>query len=130
MQVLKKIIIISAMIIFAIMVLKQNVYASGLSGSSIWSKAQGFISKGGQGKISQSVAEQDLQAIGNILFGIAILVLLVVGSIMGVKFMISGADERANMKQKLVWYVVSAVLIFSAAGVFNIVYNVIKTATN
>ncbi len=130
MQVLKKIIIISAMIIFAIMVLKQNVYASGLSGSSIWSKAQGFISKGGQGKISQSGAEQDLQAIGNILFGIAILVLLVVGSIMGVKFMISGADERANMKQKLVWYVVSAVLIFSAAGVFNIVYNVIKTATN
>ena len=102
--------------------------SSDLSGSSILSKGKAFISKGGDGKISQSNAERDLKPIGNILFGIAILVLIVVGLIMGVKYAMQGADERANMKQKLVWYVVAAVLVFSAAGIYNVIYDVVTNA--
>lgn len=102
--------------------------SSGLSSfSSINEKAKGFIQKGSeQETISQSKVEQDLLPLARILMGIAVLVLLSVGAILGVKYMISGADERANIKEKLIWYVISAVLIFGAVAIFNIVINVLN----
>ena len=62
--------------------------------------------------------------------GIAVLVLLSVGAILGVKYMISGADERANIKEKLIWYIVSAVLIFGAVAIFNIVINILNKVSD
>lgn len=132
MKILTKI-IVCILVITSIICINQNYSVaakSDLSGSSIFSKGKAFISKGGSGKISQSTAENDLKPIGNILFGIAIMVLIVVGLIMGVKYAMQGADERANMKQKLIWYIVAAVLVFSAAGVYNVVYDVVTKATN
>ena len=62
--------------------------------------------------------------------GIAVLVLLSVGAILGVKYMISGADERAKIKEKLIWYIVSAVLIFGAVAIFNIVINILNRVSD
>lgn len=102
--------------------------SSGLSSfNSINEKAKGFIKNGSeQEKISQSKIEQDMLPLARILMGIAVLVLLSVGAILGVKYMISGADEKANIKEKLIWYVISAVLIFGAVAIFNIVINVLN----
>ena len=130
MKVLVKLLLIFTIIISFTLFLQQCSFASGMSADSMFGQAEQFVAKGGSGKISIGQVENDLMPIGNVLFGIAIAVLLVVGLIMGVKYMISGADERANMKQKLVWYVVAAVLVFSATAIYNVVYNIIKTATN
>ena len=130
MKVLFRLLLIFVLIIFLTAFFQKVTFASSMSGDSMFSQAEKFISQGGSGKISIGQAENDLLPIGNILFGIAIAVLLVVGLIMGVKYMISGADERANMKQKLIWYIVAAILVFSATGIYNAVYNIVKTATN
>ena len=95
--------------------------------SSINEKAKEFINRGSEKEtISQQKVEQDLLPLARILMGIAVLVLLVVGAILGVKYMISGADERAKIKEKLIWYIVSAVLIFGAVAIFNIVINILN----
>ena len=80
--------------------------------------------------ISQQKVEQDLKPLAQILMGIAVLVLLAVGAILGVKYMISGADERAKIKEKLIWYIVSAVLIFGAVAIFNIVINILNRVSD
>lgn len=97
-----------------------------LSWSSIKGQADGFIQKGGNGEIDMGKAQSDLLPIGNILMAIGVGTLLIVGLIMGVKYMISGADEKANMKEKLIWYIIAAVLIFGAIGIYNIVVSVIN----
>ena len=90
--------------------------------SDINEKAKEFINRGSKSEtISQQKVEQDLKPLAQILMGIAVLVLLSVGAILGVKYMISGADERAKNKEKIIWYIVSAVLIFGAVAIFNIV---------
>lgn len=130
MKILMKIMIIVLVIFSVNFILQQNSFSSSLSGSSIMGKAGEFLNKGKSNeKLKQSDIERDLLPVGNIVFGFAIMVLLVVGAIMGVKYMISGADERANMKQKLVWYVVAAVLVFGATGVYNAVYKIMSAAT-
>ena len=75
---------------------KTPVYAGDLSWSSINSKAQNFIDNGqDESTISQQKVENDLKPLAQILMGIAVLVLLSVGAILGVKYMIAGANERA-----------------------------------
>ena len=81
--------------------------------STIIEIANNFILVGKQNEaISMSESQNTLLGLASILLSIAIAVLIIVGMIMGVKYMISGADERAKMKEKLVWYLISAILIF------------------
>ena len=99
--------------------------------SSINEKAKEFINRGSEKETKkQKKVEQDLLPLARILMGIAVLVLLVVGAIIGVKYMISGADERAKIKEKLIWYIVSAVLIFDAVAIFNIVINILNKVSD
>lgn len=99
--------------------------------NSINEKAKEFINRGSEKEpISQQKVEQDLKPLAQILMGIAVLVLLSVGAILGVKYMISGADERAKIKEKLIWYIVSAVLIFGAVAIFNIVINILNRVSD
>lgn len=99
--------------------------------SSINEKAKEFIDRGSKSEtISQQKVEQDLKPLAQILMGIAVLVLLSVGAILGVKYMISGADDRAKIKEKLIWYIVSAVLIFGAVAIFNIVINILNRVSD
>ena len=99
--------------------------------SSINEKAKEFINRGSEKEtISQQKVEQDLKPLAQILMGIAVLVLLSVGAILGVKYMISGADDRAKIKEKLIWYIVSAVLIFGAVAIFNIVINILNKVSD
>lgn len=105
--------------------------SSSLGFSSIIQSGKNFISKGRSTKtIDQKTVEKDLMPLAQIVMGFAILVLLVVGAILGVKYMISGADEKAKIKEKLIWYVVSAVLIFGAVSIFNIVVSILNNATD
>lgn len=99
--------------------------------TSIVQKAKDFINRGSEKQtISQNEVENELMPLARVLMGIAILVLLVVGAILGVKYMISGANERAGIKEKLIWYVVAAVLIFGAVAIFNIVVRILNNVSD
>ena len=84
-----------------------------------------FINKGQlEEKINSSQAESDLSFVANILFSAGFLTLVITGMIMGVKYMISGADERANMKQRLAWWIIAGILIFGTISIYNIIANI------
>lgn len=95
--------------------------------SSILEKAKNFIDKGQEGnKIPQSTVEKDLKPIAQILMGYGVLTLLCVGAILGLTYMFSGTDEKSKIKEKLIWYVVAAVIIFGAVSIFNIVISILN----
>ena len=80
--------------------------------------------------ISKGAAEQpftfadmwkELKPIARAMMGIGLIVLTGVGMVLGVKYVISGADDKAQVKQKLIWFIVAAVLIIFATSIFNIV---------
>lgn len=93
--------------------------------SNVISSGQSFIDKGSSGiKISEQEAINQFLPIGRILVQIATIVLVIVGLILGIKYMTSGADQKANVKLKLIWYVISVVLVYGAVGIFNIVRSI------
>ena len=68
-------------------------------------------------------AEQILGAIQVFAFAIALGMLLY----LGVKYMMSSADEKANVKQMTINYLIGALIIFGAVGIFKAVLSLVES---
>ena len=77
--------------------------------------------------ITEGEAVAQLVPVGQILVGIASVVLVCVGLVMGAKYMWAGANERAQLKQKLIWYVISIVVVYGGIGIFLMLRQVMET---
>ena len=103
-------------------------YASNLS--DIKKGADNFIqAANGQGDKIPTKNLQDLSStIYNVLLVIAIIASVIVGIVLGIKFMFaSGAEGKAEIKQALVPYIVGMAVVFGAFGIWKIVVNVLKS---
>ena len=65
---------------------------------------------------------EEVQALGNQIIGIVVSVLVLV--ILGIKYMIGSAQEKAEYKKTMIPYVIGAILVFAASTVATIVMNV------
>lgn len=98
-----------------------------LAVSDIIGKADSWLQSGQRDQpISENETVKILLPIGRVLFAIAVIVLLVVGTIMGIKYIISTPDQQAKLKQQLIGLVVSAVVIFGAYGIWYTIYKFMK----
>lgn len=60
-----------------------------------------------------------LQVVGTIVSVIALMLI-------GIKYMIGSAEQKANYKQTIVPYIIGAAIVFSATALPNIIYKLIK----
>ena len=119
----KKVLIVLAIIGIISIAFATSAFAAGSVDTDIWGQGKNFISKGNSTISFQSVWT-DLKPIAQIVMGIGLVVLVCVGSVLGVKYMTAGADDKAKVKQKLIWFCVAAALVVGATGIFNIVVEV------
>lgn len=98
--------------------------------ANIKSAADDFINRGQNNTpISMSEAGALIGSIGPLLLGIGILVILITGLIIGIKYMISGSDEKAKLKEILIWWVIAAVVVFGAISITNIIIRIMNNVT-
>ena len=101
-------------------VFANNSYAS-FSWSKIQSDVDAFKSAGGNNPpISVSTMTSELLPIGQTLATIGVTVLLAVAAIMGAKYMFASPEEQAKLKQQLIGLVVSAMVLFGAYNIWNL----------
>lgn len=58
------------------------------------------------------------------IIGVSLSVIILV--VLGIKYMMGSAEEKAEYKKSMVPYLVGAVLIFAAPTIANIIYNIVK----
>ena len=110
-----------------------EVRADTFTGSdSIISQGNDWIRKG---KDAGIVKEEDVSKIvlpiGQFLVGLGAIILVIVTIVMGIKYMASSdARAQADIKQRLIWVVVAAVVIFGAYTIWTITYNFMADVTN
>ena len=94
----------------------------------IMSGADDFINKGTNGTnvIDQYQLEETSDLIYNILLGISMVLAVIVGMILGIKYMMSSTEEKAEIKETLIPYVVACVITFGAFTIWKIVINIIQ----
>lgn len=76
--------------------------------------------------ISQDATQETIDLIYNVLLAVGLVIAVVCGVILGIQFMTSSADGQAQVKEKLVPYVVGCVIIFGAFGIWKLVMVLLK----
>lgn len=76
-----------------------------------------------------SIAEMTGRILGIIQ---VIAVAITVGMLLyiGIKYMLSAADEKANLKQASINYIIGAFIVFAAPSLFRIIIDVVYTMVN
>lgn len=71
-----------------------------------------------------------LQTLGQKIVGvvqtIGVVVAVVILLVLGIKYIMGSAEEKADYKKSMIPYIVGAILIFASTTVVNIVYNMAK----
>ncbi len=84
-----------------------------------------------EGEDSTTINEQQLKDTKNFLYnlflGIGIIVVVIVGMVLGVKYMIGSLEEKAEYKELLVGYLIGCVVLFGAFGIWKLVVNILGT---
>ena len=91
------------------------------------SDAEDFLSKADSS--SQVINDDNVKKFSddvfNILLAIGMVAAVIVGLIIGIKFMISSVDEKAKVKEILVVYVIGVVVLIGAFTIWKVIVNLL-----
>ena len=118
------------MIVIASMALNYRIFASDTSIQSIFSQADNWITEGRadaqQGyTMDTKVLRTASNNIYNILLIIAIVVATIVGAILAIQFMTAGIDKKVQVKEGLVAYAISCVIVFGSFGIWKLCVSIL-----
>ena len=72
----------------------------------------------------------DIAVVGNKIMGIlqvvGILVAVIILMVLGIKYMMGSAEEKAEYKKTMIPYIIGAILIFAATTIANAIYNFVS----
>ena len=77
---------------------------------------------GGGGLIEPDEVVTSLKPIAQILFWAGVITLVIAYPVMGIKYIISEPDKKADLKTKLIGLVIASVVILGAYGIWKITY--------
>lgn len=122
-NIIKKVIII--VIIF------QNLFIP-ISNAAFWDdvikSGDDFIKDGASdsSEIKQDKLDDTVDKVYNAVLTLGIILTVLVGAILGIKFMVGSIEEQAKIKELLIPYVTGCIVIFGAFGIWKILMNVLS----
>ena len=105
-----------------------NIFVGTTSAKSfteIISESSQFVKPSGTPPITIESAEIDLQPLTNVLFTVATTVLVIVGLVLGIKYMMSEPNDKSKIKEKVIWYFIAIILVYAGVAIAQLVANFI-----
>lgn len=119
-----KIIVMIILTIITIFSINNKVYAD-TTVSTIFSGGRQFIKQGkSKASVDTTAIAKDIGGIGQVFLIIGIGTAVGVGMYLGFKYITSGADEKAKIKERLIFYVIAIVLLVAAVGVTKVIVSI------
>lgn len=88
--------------------------------------ADDFVSTGKYYNMDTSKLNNTSRFLYNTLLAIGLVVSVVVGLLLGIRYMTSAANEKAEVKELFIPYIISCCVIFGAFTIWKLVINVLK----
>ena len=128
---MKKIYIVFILIMVLLLSSTQSlVYATSHTAGEVISDADSFINAGQQSN-NPIITDKDLKGLSdtiyNILLVLGIVAAVIVGALLGIKFMTEGVEGKAEVQKSLIAYVIGCVIIFGAFTIWKIVVTVLQS---
>lgn len=129
---MKKLLSIIILIVAILMLfsMQSSTYATGgHTAGEVISEADSFIQKGqagANGLITQEKLKELSDTIYNILLVVGIIAAVLIGVLLGIKFVTSGIEGKAEVQKALIIYVMGCVVVFGAFTIWKIVVTVLN----
>ena len=94
---------------------------------SIIEDADSFLGKGADETLDFGQIKTVSDNLYNLFFIVGVVVTVLVGMVIGIKFMTESAEEKAKIKEALVPYIIGCVIIYGAFGIWKIAINIGKS---
>ena len=115
-------------IIFALTLMGSN-YANASSFSDILEGADSFL-QDGIGDVKDNLNQANLQTMSdmiyNVLLAVAVIAAVIMGLIIGIKYMVGSVAQKAETKELLVPYIIGCVIIFGAFAIWKIIVELLN----
>ena len=92
----------------------------------IFTTGDDFIKKGSEKTIDEEQLSNEASSIFKILTTIGITLSVIIGGILGIKFMMASAEDKAQIKEMLIPYVVGCVIIYGAFAIWKLVITILQ----
>lgn len=124
-KIIKNILII-LLIVSVLFLITTPVFAT-QTGDGIKTQADNWLNKGAANNpISAEKIGSILRPVANILLAIGSVIIVIMGVVMGIKYITASPDKQGQLKGQLVGLFVSAVVLYGAYGIWSVVYTVLK----
>lgn len=123
-----KIILVILLILLSISTIARPIYAHTVG--EIIGEGKDFIEDGkedAESKISQKNLREMSSTLYNILLVTGILIALIVGMILGIKFIMGGIEEKAEIKTMIIPYIVGCIVVFGAFTIWKVVVDILQS---
>ena len=116
-------------IILLFMIFNSTSQATDKSEKTFWSElfehGDNFLEKGknssqDSNSSNDGAVKNIVNDIYNILFPLGVVVTVIIGGVLGIKFMLASAEEKAKIKESMVPYIVGCIVIYGAFGIWKI----------
>ena len=125
----KKATFIFFMIIAFIILLSTNVIVQATSLSNIFGGAENFVNSGkanSENAINTEILSDTSNLIYNTFVIIGVCAAVIVGAILGLKFIMGSVEEKVKVKESLVPFIIGCVVLFGAFGIWRLVIILIR----
>lgn len=120
-------IFISLIILFSV---STTTYAADTSMEGIITSADDFLNSGSMSDTHTQVNEESIKntsnLIYNVLLTIGIIVAVIWGLVIAIKFITGAVEEKANIKETLIPYIVGCIIIFGAFSIWKLALIVLR----
>lgn len=130
MQIMKKLIVITFTLLFVVSIVPQKVNA--IDTTSIMNGADKFLEKANDENVANLAifdADKEKKGIDQLYYfmlTIGIIIAIFVGTVLGIQFITSGSVGKAKVKEKAIPFVLGAIVVFGAFGIWKLVYNILN----
>lgn len=125
-----KVIIIVLILEVVLINISAPVKAAGII-DDMFSGAENFAQEGRNQAIKDDTAtDEEISEVITILYNIVLtlgtIIAIAVGGVLGIKFMVSSAEDKAKVKESMIPYVVGCIAIFGALMIWKVVIGILS----
>ena len=124
---MNKILLIFICLLLIFVLFSNFTYSFGLS--EVISSGDNFIQAGLE-DTNPTIEENDIQEMSNLIYNtlliIAIIIAVIGGMVIGIRFMTGSIEEKAKIKETLIPYIAGCIVIFGAFTIWALVVNIMS----
>lgn len=123
------ILLIITTVVAVLFSMQSSTYATGHTAGEVIKEGDSFIQKGqagANGLITQEKLKELSDTIYNILLVVGIIAAVLIGVLLGIKFITAGVEGKAEVQKALIIYVMGCVVVFGAFTIWKIVVTVLN----